>query len=150
MNVTIENLPIIFMGFVGIGMIIVLIGIVRLASHQGDSSAYTSLEDKNGSEHIEDLFSFFLQEEEKKNEQFRQAIRDVSKVNNNPSVEWNKDDKLQQVKVKKDQYKKQADKQLFAEIIKRYNDGQDIETIAKDLKKGTGEVKLIISLYSIR
>ena len=69
MNVTIENLPIIFMGFVGIGMIIVLIGIVRLASHQGDSSAYTSLEDKNGSEHIEDLFSFFLQEEEKKNEQ---------------------------------------------------------------------------------
>ncbi len=150
MNVTIENLPIIFMGFVGIGMIIVLIGIVRLASHQGDSSAYTSLEDKNDSDHIEDLFSFFLQEEEKKNEQLREEIRDVSRVNNNPSVEWNKDDKLQQVNVKKDQYKKQADKQLFAEIIKRYNEGQDIETIAKDLKKGTGEVKLIISLYSIR
>ena len=149
MNVTIENLPIIFMGFVGIGMIIVLIGIVRLASHQGDSSAYTSLEDKNDSEHIEDLFSFFLQEEEKKNEQLREEIRDVSRVNNNPSVEWNKDDKAQQVKVKKDQ-KKQPDKQLFAEIIKRYNEGQDIETIAKDLKKGTGEVKLIISLYSIR
>ena len=150
MNVTIENLPIIFMGFVGIGMIIVLIGIVRLASHQGDSLAYTSLEDKNDSDHIEDLFSFFLQEEEKKNEQLREEIRDVSRVNNNPSVEWNKDDKLQQVNVKKDQYKKQADKQLFAEIIKRYNEGQDIETIAKDLKKGTGEVKLIISLYSIR
>lgn len=147
---TIENLPIIFMGFVGIGMIIVLIGIVRLANHQGDSSAYTTLEDKNGSEHLEDLFSFFLQEEEKKNQQFRNEIRDVSRTSKNNAVEQEKDEKMQQVKVKKDEYKKQEGKEIFAEIVKRYNEGQDIETIAKDLKKGTGEVKLIISLYSIR
>ena len=147
---TIENLPIIFMGFVGIGMLIVLIGIVRLASHQGDGSAYTSLEDKADSGHLEDLFSFFLQEEEKKNQQFRNEIRDVSKTNKSKSVEWHQEQKKQQVKNKKDEYKKQVDKEIFAEIIKRYNEGQDVEMIAKDLRKGIGEVKLIISLYSIR
>ena len=147
---TIENLPIIFMCFVGIGMLIVLIGIVRLASHQGDGSAYTSLEDKADSGHLEDLFSFFLQEEEKKNQQFRNEIRDASRTSMNEPVERGKDEKVQAEKVKKDAYKKQVDKELFTEIIRRYNDGQDIETIAKDLKKGIGEVKLIISLYSIR
>lgn len=147
---TIENLPIIFMGFVGIGMIIVLIGIIRLASHQGDGSAYTSLEDKADSRQLEDLFSFFLQEEEKKNQQFRDELRVASRSSHNETIQRTKDEKMQTIKIKKDAYKKQVDKELFNEIIERYNDGQDIETIAKDLKKGIGEVKLIISLYSIR
>ena len=42
------------------------------------------------------------------------------------------------------------EREVFNEIIQRYKEGQDVETIAKDLKKGTGEVKLIISLYSMR
>ena len=46
--------------------------------------------------------------------------------------------------------KTQVENEVFAEIMRRYEAGEDVETIAKELKKGTGEVKLIISLYSMR
>lgn len=143
MGINVEILPIIFMIMVGVGMIFVLVGIIRLAGHQEDASVYTDSEMKENVDHLEDLFSFFLQEEEKKNQLFRDEMR--SATQRNEQKEWSKVNEKP-----KDEYKKRVDKEIFAEIIRRYNEGQDIEVIAKDLKKGTGEVKLIISLYSIR
>ena len=43
-----------------------------------------------------------------------------------------------------------GDQSLYKEIIKRYETGEDVESIAKSLKKGIGEVKLVISLYAMR
>lgn len=143
MGINVEILPIIFMIMVGTGMIFVLVGIIQLAGHQEHSSVYTDSEMKENVDHLEDLFSFFLQEEEKKNQLFRDEMRSATQVKE--QNEWNKVNEKS-----KDEYKKRVDKEIFAEIIRRYNEGQDVEVIAKDLKKGTGEVKLIISLYAIR
>ena len=157
MSITIENLPIVFLVMVGVGMVIVLIGIIRLANHHEDSSSYTSLESNEHANHLEDLFSFFLQEEEKKNQNFREMVMDVSKQNVHNVITTSTEDPVGELKASQKNTKLQAksskaqlDKEIFAEIVKRYEAGQDIDTIAKDLKKGTGEVKLIISLYSMR
>lgn len=152
MSITIENLPIIFLGIVGIGMVIVLIGILRLANEQEYHYRYTNLEENNHTGHLEDLFSFFLQEEEKKNESFREMVMDVA--NSNKKQAFTVADKesrtIKRVEKKKDNLNIQTEQVNYKEIIERYEMGQDIETIAKDLKKGTGEVKLIISLYARR
>ena len=151
MHLTIENLPIVFLILVGIGMVIVLIGIIRLAGHGEDASLYTRLEPNEQAHHLEDLFSFFLQEEEKKNQSFREMVIDASK-NKTKDIKpaSNQITGKKQKAVENKQIKMQAEKEIFKEIIRRYNEGQEIEKIAKDLKKGTGEVKLIISLYSMR
>lgn len=152
MSITIENLPIIFLGIVGIGMVIVLIGILRLANEQEYHYRYTNLEENSHTGHLEDLFSFFLQEEEKKNESFREMVMDVA--NSNKKQAFTVADKesrtIKRVEKKKDNLNIQTEQVNYKEIIERYEMGQDIETIAKDLKKGTGEVKLIISLYARR
>ncbi len=148
MSIAVENLPIIFLIIVGIGMMIVLVGILRLANEQDHGSVYTKLEENGHTSHLEDLFSFFLQEEEKKNQDFREMVMSVTKdkeermlTDTNQNAEFFKSNKKMSSLIGQGIYK---------EIIKRYEDGQDVETIAKDLKKGTGEVKLIISLYARR
>ena len=78
MSIAVENLPIIFLGIVGLGVIIILIGIMKLANHQESDSLYTSMENKEASGNLEELFSFFLQEEEKKNQNFREMVMQVS------------------------------------------------------------------------
>lgn len=146
MSIAVENLPIFFLIMVGLGVAIVFIGIVRLAGIHEDEQYYVSMEQKNDSKNLEELFSYFLQEEEKKNQDFREMVISASK---------SKDEKVSdenQVIVKKvdriDQ--QQVEKQVFNEIIRRYKEGEAIEEIAKKLKKGIGEVKLVISLYSMR
>ena len=148
MSVTIENLPIIFLIIVGIGMVVVLIGILRLASEQEHSSIYTNLEEKENASNLEDLFSFFLQEEEKKNQSFRELVMDVTKFNQaSKAVEPDEEQVNYKVVQSLSTSPGQAE---YKEIIKRYEMGESIDTIAKALKKGTGEVKLIISLYARR
>lgn len=143
----VENLPIFFLVMVGVGVAIVFIGILRLAGIHEDEQYYISMNQKDDSKNLEELFSYFLQEEEKKNQDFREMVMETSK---------NKEDKesvLRQQSIDKNTNKlnqQQAQKQLFNEIIKRYEEGESIEEIAKTLKKGIGEVKLVISLYSMR
>lgn len=146
MSIAVENLPIFFLIMVGLGVAIVFIGIVRLAGIHEDEQYYVSMEQKDDSKNLEELFSYFLQEEEKKNQDFREMVISASK---------SKDEKVsskKQVIVKKvDRIdSQQVEKQVFNEIIKRYEEGEAIEEIAKKLKKGIGEVKLVISLYSMR
>lgn len=143
----VENLPIFFLIMVGVGVAIVFIGIVRLAGIHEDEQYYISMNPKDDSKNLEELFSYFLQEEEKKNQDFREMVLETSK---------NKEDKesvLRQQSIDKNMNKlsqQKAEKQLFDEIIKRYKEGESIEEIAKTLRKGIGEVKLVISLYSMR
>lgn len=145
MSVTVESLPIYFLLFVGVGIGIVLIGILRLASFQ--ENEYDDIDKKkdNDPRDIEELFSYFLQEEEKKNQSFREMVIDVSK---NKS----EGDNYRQEGTKGTNHtsRKKIEKQAFNEIIERYEAGEPIEDIAKSLKKGIGEVRLVISLYSIR
>lgn len=154
MHITIENLPIIFLIMVGIGMAIVLIGIIRLAGHQeSGASVYTSLNEGKENASLEDLFSFFLQEEEKKNQSFREMVMDVtnkSKLGHKDQVTPTVQEKINKTTSVTKKEKTQVENEVFAEIMRRYEAGEDVETIAKELKKGTGEVKLIISLYSMR
>lgn len=145
MSVAVENLPIFFLIMIGIGVAIVFIGIVRLAGIHEDEQYYVSMNQKDDSKNLEELFSYFLQEEEKKNQDFREMVMKTPK-NNNESV-------IKQQIIYKNNNKmaqQQAEKQMFNEIIRRYKEGEAVEEIAKDLKKGIGEVKLVISLDSMR
>lgn len=146
-NMGVENLPIFFLIMVGVGFTIVFIGIVRLAGIHEDEQYYISMNQKDDSKNLEELFSYFLEEEEKKNQDFREMVLETSK---------NKEEKesvLTQQSIDKNTNRlsqQQAEKQVFNEIIKRYKEGESVEEIAKNLKKGIGEVKLVISLYSMR
>lgn len=150
MSIAVENLPIIFLGIVGLGVIIILIGIMKLANHQESDSLYTSMENKEASGNLEELFSFFLQEEEKKNQNFREMVMQVSHLSGDKETIKQKQTNTKKVFQEENTNKLPMEREVFNEIIQRYKEGQDVETIAKDLKKGTGEVKLIISLYSMR
>ena len=145
MNISVENLPIFFLIMVGIGVAIVFIGIVRLAGIHEEEQYDMSMDQKDDTKHLEELFSYFLQEEEKKNNHFREMVLEASR---------NKEDSI--IK-RQTMYKninkmneQQAEKQIFNEIIKRYKEGETVEEIAKNLKKGIGEIKLVISLYLMR
>ena len=145
MNISVENLPIFFLIMVGIGVAIVFIGIVRLAGIHEEEQYDMSMDQKDDTKHLEELFSYFLQEEEKKNNHFREMVLEASR---------NKEDSIikQQTMYKNinKMNEQQAEKQIFNEIIKRYKEGETVEEIAKNLKKGIGEIKLVISLYLMR
>ena len=145
MNISVENLPIFFLIMVGIGVAIVFIGIVRLAGIHEEEQYDISMNQKDDTKHLEELFSYFLQEEEKKNNHFREMVLEASR---------NKEDSIikQQTMYKNinKMNEQQAEKQIFSEIIKRYKEGETVEEIAKNLKKGIGEIKLVISLYLMR
>lgn len=137
MNITVENLPILFLMIVGIGVIIVVIGVLRLASSQELSDDYyINANSQNDTAQLQELFSYFLEEEEKKNNAFREMIRDTSK------------EKDSQKPTKKEV--PVAERVLFEEIIKMHEQGKDAQSIAKILNRGIGEVNLIISLYAKR
>ena len=148
MSIAVENLPIFFLLMIGVGVAIVFIGIVRLAGIHEDEQYYVSMEQKDDSRNLEELFSYFLQEEEKKNQDFREMVMKTSEnskaenesITNQQNVHKNNNNLNQH----------EAENQIFNEIIKRYKEGEAIEEIAKSLKKGIGEVKLVISLYSMR
>lgn len=146
MSIAVENLPIFFLIMVGLGVAIVFIGIVRLADiHEGEQY-YVSMNQKNDSKNLEELFSYFLQEEEKKNQDFREMVIGASQSKDEEASS----EKQVIIKSVDRINHQQVEKQVFNEIIKRYKEGEAVEEIAKNLKKGIGEVKLVISLYSMR
>ena len=149
MSIAVENLPIFFLIMIGIGVAIVFIGIVRLAGIQEAEGYYVNMEQKDDSNHLEELFSYFLEEEEKKNQNFREMMllrtsKDSKEENESIIKEQNVHKNINKMN------QQEAEKQVFNEIIRRYKEGEAIEEIARSLKKGIGEVKLVISLYSMR
>ena len=152
MNITVENLPIFFSIMIVLGALIVVIGVIRLAGHTESSEHYTGMRESSESNR------FFLQEEEKKNQNFRQMVMEVSQQQESNRMTQTAENRPQVV-TKQEQVKAKAgikdsimngDQSLYKEIIKRYETGEDVESIAKSLKKGIGEVKLVISLYAMR
>lgn len=144
---TVENLPIFFLVMIGIGVIIIVIGIIRLAAIHEDMQDDIGVNKQEDPHHLEELFSYFLQEEEKKNQDFRDKILETSQAKQ-------KKEEIQGLHIlSKDKNRvgqNKTEKQMLDEIITRYQEGEPIEEIAKNLKKGIGEVKLVVSLYSMR
>lgn len=144
---TVENLPIFFLVMIGIGVIIIVVGIIRLATIHEEMQDDIEVNKQEDSHHLEELFSYFLQEEEKKNQDFRDKILETSQAKQ-------KKEEVQGLHIlSKDKNRvgqNKTEKQMLDEIITRYQEGEPIEEIAKNLKKGIGEVKLVISLYSMR
>ena len=149
MSIAVENLPIFFLIMTGVGVAIVFIGIVRLAGIHEDEQYYISMNQQDDSKNLEELFSYFLQEEEKKNQDFREMVLKTSENNNESAIKQQTIHKNNNSNSNK-MTSQQVEKQMFNEIIRRYKEGEAVEEIAKDLKKGIGEVKLVISLDSMR
>lgn len=147
MSIAIENMPIIFLIIIGIGVAIIVTSVISLAGLSEHTDNYYVASDVSGEKedtaHLEELFSYFLEEEEKKNDAFRQMVLDQTKETKSSEK------KAHPIAIRKTA-KQQIDQHTFNEIIKRYEQGEDPQSIAKDLKKGIGEVKLILSLYSMR
>lgn len=146
MSIALTNMPFYCLLWVTFGVILVVIAIFRLAvqvNEQGkDEKQHKEM--SHSKQEIEELFNYFLQEEEKKNEDLRALL---TKSQNTLAGQQNFN-KPQASKTNQSN-QKMLDHSV-SQIIELYEQGEEAEVIAKKLKKGIGEVKLIISLYTKR
>ncbi len=142
MNITIETMPILCLLWVVVGVIFIIISVIRLAGHQESEDHYVTLnkQQSESTNDLEELFSYYLEEEEKKNQGFRDLLLTTLKTQN---------EQVHQP-LKEPQKTQKTNEKIYNEIIKLYENGESIEMIAKNLKKGVGEVKLILSLYNMK
>ncbi len=147
MSIQVESMPIFCLIWIVIGVIIIVVAIIRLAGHEAAEDYYVKMAQQNegGHKELEELFNYFLEEEEKKNQDFRELMIGVAQ---NQKVS----DQMTHAKGHEIiEYKRKNDKEaLYQEIIRQFEQGQEVEAIAKNLKKGVGEVKLILSLNEMR
>ncbi len=140
MEMTLQNLPFFYLIWITIGVVIILIGIFMLVYHESGEGHYTSIIDKPSKtkEDLEGILSYFLEEEEKKNQSFREMLESYAKT----------------IKIKSPEVTEQRyeDKKIsnINEITKLADEGIEVEEIARKLGKGVGEVQLILSLYKMR
>lgn len=136
---TIQDLLIFALIWIAIGVVLIIIGIFVLASYDAGHSDDTSLKDENieSREQIEELLHYFLEEEEKKNKDFRTFLVDYAR------------EQLPKSTIKKIVNGSRKD-HVTVEVIRLHEQGLDDDAIAKQLKKGVGEVKLILSLHAMR
>lgn len=148
MTITIQNIPYMALIWIGIGFMILIIGIFMMAYHQTDRKEYTEgLQQKeNSTNHIEELFSFFLQEQEEKNEALRHTVKEVYDHTKKEEVTT----KEIPTKLLTKSNVPRMDEQIFKQIISLHQRGYTPDAIAKELKIGMGEVQLILSLYTMR
>jgi len=153
MSMTLQNIPFFCLLWIGIGFVFIIVGIFMIASHSESSGHYTEFSnqklDSGHNKEVGELFSYFLEEEEKKNQGLRDILLEVTHKKG-------KDDKNRLVEKTittssndTTHYGGQRSAN-YNEIIKLHEDGASVEEIAKKLKKGVGEVNLMISLYSMR
>lgn len=141
MSITIETMPILCLLWTTVGVIFIIVSMIRLGNHEESGDYYITLDEKqHNTNHLEELLSYYLEEEEKKNQGFRELLLTTLKTQNESLNESTKQHK------KKDT----INETMYDDIIRRYDEGEEIESIAKNLKKGVGEVKLILSLYSMK
>lgn len=127
----IVNMPYLSLIWLGLGFCIVILGIIMLAHLYNKEEDYTQYENDQITQKTEELFSYFLEEEEKKNNILRKELLGKDEDKNK----------------KKQQTKEEA---VYEEIIRLHKENMSVETIAKKMQIGVGEVKLIISLYTMR
>lgn len=132
MKLTVEIIPYISLIWIGIGFFIILVGVFALAHQEAKEDHYTSFEETSPNE----LFAFFLEEEEKKNDSLRKSLLADKQVKEADPIE---------VKACKP-----STHQLYDQIISEHEKGAGIDEIAKKLNIGKGEVKLMLSLYTMR
>lgn len=144
----------------GIGFLFMLIGFFILAYEEHESADYTGIENSQAQE----LFAYFLEEEEKKNNALRQTIKeakvwqeDIRIIDKKENKEHEKYKQQQSILSKSVENKplnisknEKDNTKLYDEIIKLYEAGLSIEDIAKKIGKGKGEIQLMLSLYTIR
>lgn len=135
-------MPILWLLWVMVGVIFMIIGVIRLGSEQGREQSYVRLdkEQDESTNDLQELFSYYLEEEEKKNQGFRESLLMAVNIHN--------ESMRQPTSNPKKNYR--ANESLYSEVIRRYEAGESLELIAKNLKKGVGEIKLILSLYSMK
>ncbi|PHV71769.1 hypothetical protein CS063_04210 [Sporanaerobium hydrogeniformans] len=137
MAITIQNIPFFCLIWIGIGFLFIMIGVLMMASRNEEDYYTVDRSISESSSHIQDLFSYFLEEEEKKNRNLREMVLNHSSQ------------KKEEV-VGKENNIKENPSMINSEMIQMYEEGYSIEEIAKKLKKGIGEVNLMISLYTMR
>nr|WP_302595241.1 hypothetical protein [uncultured Cellulosilyticum sp.] len=140
MEMTLQNLPFFYLLWITIGVVLIVIGIFMLVYHENESGYYTSMTNKpsEGKEDLEGILSYFLEEEEKKNQGFRETLESYAKEMATQSSE----------EVKKNDESKKVNH--INDITKLADEGLEVEDIARKLDKGVGEVQLILSLYKMR
>lgn len=140
MEMTIQNLPFVYLLWITIGVFIIIIGIFMLVAHENEAGYYTSIADKTheSKEDLEGILSYFLEEEEKKNQGFRDMLESYAKQMGH------KEEKT----IRQSSESKNAN--YVSEIVTLADKGLDVEEIARQLGKGVGEVQLILSLYKMR
>ncbi len=140
MEMTLQNLPFFYLLWITIGVVLIVIGIFMLVYHENESGYYTSMTNKpsEGKEDLEGILSYFLEEEEKKNQGFRETLESYAKEMATQSSE----------EVKKNDESKKVNH--INDITKLADEGLEVEDIARKLGKGVGEVQLILSLYKMR
>ena len=132
MKLTVEIIPYISLIWIGIGFFLILIGVFALAHQETKEDHYTGFEETNPSE----LFAFFLEEEEKKNDLLRKNL-----------LADKQEKEVEPIEVKPSQ---STSHQLYDQIIAEHEKGAEVDEIAKKLNIGKGEVKLMLSLYTMR
>ncbi len=140
MWLSIENIPYISLGWIGLGFIIMLIGVVLLARQQLSDEGYTQYD-----QDPKEIFSYFLEEEEKKNEAFRESLKETYDTVPRSTVNHTAPHPKQ-----KDATVAQKETQVYDTIIAMHDAGMMPDAIAKKMNIGVGEVQLIISLYTMR
>ncbi len=143
MSITVEIMPILWLGWIIFGVVFIIVGVLKLSIHQESEDHYVTLNEQRSTEQLEEMFGYFLEEEEKKNQGFRDLLVDIVRKQEDAKDERSKS-------LDKQAIGKKVNEKLYDEIIMLYENGESIEAIARNLKKGIGEVKLIISLYSMK
>ena len=139
---TIQNLPFLYLIWITVGVVLILIGIFILISHINTTGNKVSPEQSTQTnEELEGILSYFLQEEEKKNEGFREMLENYAKE---IGTKVTGSSTTSEVKVNP------KAKNNISDITVLADQGLSAEEIAKQLGKGVGEVNLILSLYTMR
>lgn len=130
MSILVQNMPLVFLVVIALGIICIIYSVIKIVSDKtNNKDNYTESTNEN-TEEIKELFSYFLEEESKKNQDMRELLKHSADKSNTNSLN--------------------TSEKTYSEIMEYYLEGKSEEWIAKKLKKGIGEVKLIISLYNMK
>jgi hypothetical protein len=155
MGSTIQNIPFFCVLWIGVGFVFIIVGVLMLASRaEADNHYIEFVGEKPNDEYskqVGELFSYFLEEEEKKNQGLREILLEGIDKKNQKQQERtpSQPDKNTSVQNTYSLHKHTHTNNDLNEIIQLYEQGYRSEDIAKKIKKGVGEVNLMISLYTM-
>ena len=143
MSSLVTNMPLLWVVVIIVGIGCIIYSTIKIMSDKTDDSQKYTENASEDKEDIKELFSYFLEEEERKNQDIRQLLKESINKNTDKNVNHPTTNK-------NDRKSKNTSDELYVEIMKYYSEGKSEDWIAKKLKKGVGEVKLVISLYNMK